>query len=73
MAIKSTALQASMQRGNPTDDIKSVVGGIYTDLKRLLNLTTCGNNTYSFLRDTIAPLVTRDTVVYAELKYDVLG
>ena len=68
LAIKSKALVDSIARGNPTDDIKSAAGQFYTETKKLLSLTQCGNDTESFLRDTMAPLVTSDTKVYNELK-----
>ena len=58
-------------RKNPKDDIKSASGDIYTNLKKLLELTQCGNNTNTFLRDTMAPLITPDTKVYSELKKEI--
>lgn len=36
-------------------------------LKKRLNLTQCGNNAYTFIRDTLAPLITPDMDIYNEL------
>jgi predicted ATPase len=71
--LKYNALQSSINRGNPTDDIKSAAGDIYNDLRKLLVLKCCGNNHESFLRDTMAPLVTSETAVYVELKKDIFN
>ena len=54
----------SIARGNPSDDVKSAAGKIYTELKRRLGLTQCGNNTEAFTRDTMASLVTPETSAY---------
>lgn len=70
---KNDAIAGSIERGNPVDDVKSASGAMYNDLKRILQLTRCGNNTYSFLRDTIAPLVTPDTAAYKELEKCIFG
>lgn len=66
--IKKNAISNSIERGNPSDDIKSASGEIYIGLKRTLNLRQCGNDTHSFLRDTIAQLITPDMAIYQELK-----
>lgn len=55
-------------RQNPADDVKSASGPICVDLKKILGLIRCGNTTESFLRDTMAPLITPDTNVYKELE-----
>ncbi len=70
---KTQALADSQARGNPSDDIKSASGQFYTELKRLLTLTGCGDNTEAFLKDTMAPLVTPDTQTYQMLKTDIFG
>jgi len=72
LEIKSNAIQSSIARGNPNDDIKSASGEIYTGLKRLLNLTKCGNETESFMRDTLARLITPDMQIYKELKQEIV-
>ena len=71
--FKKQAITESIGRGNPTDDIKSASGKIYTGLKRLLSLTKCGNTKDAFLRDTIAPLITEDTQIYKELESEIFG
>ncbi len=71
--IKEDALIASVARGNPTDDIKSAAGTIYNELKTTLSLTQCGNSANTFLRDTMARLVTPETNVYLKLKEEIFG
>lgn len=73
LQAKQNALKDSIERGNPEDDIKSASGEIFTELKRILSLTQCGNNTSAFLRDTIAPLVSEETNVYKELENEIFG
>ena len=73
LELKKTALENSRNRENPIDDIKSASGEIYNGLKKILQLTQCGNNTHSFLRDTMAPLITPDMSVYNELKDCIFG
>ena len=70
---KKDKINASIQRNNAIDDIKSASGEIYIELKRILGLTQCGNNHYAFLRDTITPLVTEETDVYQELEREIFG
>ena len=69
--LKKKAMASSVLRGNPTNDLKSASGEIYVGLKKLLSLTNCGNSTETFLRDTIAPLITHDTRVYSQLKKEI--
>lgn len=73
LAAKASAMAASVTRGNATDDVKSAAGGIYVETKKILALTGVGNDSNSFLRDTLAPLVVPGTAVYDELKRDVFG
>lgn len=68
LAAKQSAINESISRGNSTDDVKSASGKIYTEIKSILELTQCGNNTEAFLKSTIVPLVTKETEVYNELK-----
>lgn len=65
---KKEALKDSVERGNPSDDIKSASGTFYTKAKAILELTQCGNTKEAFLKSTIIPLVTKETEVYKELK-----
>lgn len=71
LKAKNDAIQESISRGNPADDIKSASGKIFTELKRILSLTQCGNNNCAFIRDTMAPLVSEDTLLYSELEKDI--
>lgn len=68
---KNQAVNESVYRDNPVDDIKSASGKIFTELKRILSLTKCGNNKCAFVRDTLAPLITDDTNVYKELEKEI--
>lgn len=68
LEAKENAVRESIGRGNPPDDIKSASGNIFTELKRILSLTQCGNNKCAFVRDTMAPLVTEGTNVFLELE-----
>lgn len=70
---KQKALTDSVSRGNAPDDFKKASSGIYLSLKRRLSLTQCGNNPDSFMRDTLAPLITPDMDVYKELETEILG
>lgn len=70
---KQTAISNSVNRGNPQDDVKSAKGDIYNTAKQLLNLRGAGNTADAFCRDTLAPLVSPSTQVYAELKKDIFG
>lgn len=69
--VKEVAIKNSVARGNAPDDYKSARGEIYNDLKGQLNLTNCGNNADSFIRDTLAPLITPDMDVYKQLETEI--
>lgn len=73
LRAKENAINNSIARENPVDDIKSASRDIYRELKRILKLTGCGNSIPIFLRNIIAPLITPDTTVYKELKKDIFG
>lgn len=66
-------MKNSIARGNPADDYKSAQGDIYNSLKRNLELIKCGNNAETFIRDTLASLITPDMDVYRELEYEIFG
>ena len=55
------------------DDLKPASGQIYIACKKIFGLTQCGNDTKTFMRDTLAPLIKPDTLVYKELKRDIFG
>lgn len=73
LQAKNKAIEDSVSRGNPHDDIKSASGTIYTELKRILDLNKCGSNTCSFLRDTISPLITEETEIYQTLEREIFN
>jgi predicted ATPase len=73
IAEKQNAIQASIDRRNAPDDIKSASEGIYQAAKRLLGLTACGNNARAFMRSTLAPLIRPGMAVYQELKVDIFS
>lgn len=70
---KMNALDASVKRGNAADDYKSARGEIYIALKNRLKLTKCGNTADTFIRDTLAPLITFDMDVYKRLEEEIFG
>lgn len=70
---KNEALTASIARGNAADDYKSARGDIYNALKKRLTLAKCGNNADTFIRDTLAPLITPDMNVFKKLETEVFG
>lgn len=70
---KNSAMRESIERGNPEDDVKSASGRIFTEIKKILGLTQCGNNKCAFLRDTMAPLVTEETRVYQEIEDEIFS
>lgn len=70
---KNEALTASIARGNAADDYKSARGDIYNALKKRLTLVKCGNNADTFIRDTLAPLITPDMNVFKTLETEVFG
>lgn len=55
------------------DDLKPCSGSIYNACKDILGLTGCGNDAKAFMRVTLAPLLTDDMGVYAELRRDIFG
>ena len=70
---KAKVIEESIKRGNPSDDIKSASGDIYVSLKRILELTKCGNTKDAFFRDTIAPLITEETQIYKNLEIEIFS
>ena len=53
------------------DDLKPASGQIYNACKSILGLANPGNNTKTFMRDTLAPLIKPGMVVYDELERDI--
>lgn len=73
LKAKADAVTRSVTRGNPVDDLKSAAGEITVAIRKILAMTTGGNTTETFLRDTLAPLVREAETVYAELRDDLFG
>ena len=73
LSIKQRAINNAVSRGRDATDIKSAAGEMIDGIRRRLSLRNAGNRTSSFLRDTIAPLITPDTTVYQQLKADIFG
>ena len=72
LAKKQEILRAS-RPSDPSDNLKPASGQIYNACKEILGLASPGNKTPTFMRDTLAPLVTPDTQVYKEMKRDIFG
>ena len=53
------------------DDLKPASGQIYNACKSILGLANPGNNTKTFMRDTLAPLIKPGMAVYDELERDI--
>jgi len=70
---KNRLIDNNRDTGKPYDDYKKIRGEYYVFLKSKLNLTRCGNDSDSFLRDTMARLITEDTEVYKTLEADIFG
>jgi len=73
LAAKDKALSDSVGRGCPTDDVKSASGAFYVAAKKILSLNRSGSNFEAFCLNSLVPLVTPETSVYAVLRKDVLG
>jgi len=71
LTAKAKAIDESVARGNPNDDLKRASGSLYNEIKKILKLTRSGNTTAAFLRDILAPLITEQTKIYAELRKDI--
>jgi RecF/RecN/SMC family protein len=72
-ALKSAAIDASVTRGNSSDDIKKAAGEIVNGLRQQFKVTARGNSTEAFERNVLAPLIVPGTKVYADLKRDIFG
>jgi energy-coupling factor transporter ATP-binding protein EcfA2 len=67
----NSAKTKSVDRGNPADDLKSASGEIYLACKRVLSLPQSGNDAKSFMRDTLSPLVTSETLTFKNLREEI--
>ena len=73
LSIKQQAINNAVSRGKDVTDIKSAAGEMIDGIRRRLSLRNAGNTTSAFLRDTMAPLITPDIMVYQQLKTDIFG
>ena len=62
-----------LRTGDAEDDLKPASGKIYNACKEQLSLRHSGNSVKTFMRDTLAPLVSQETNIYRELKSDIFG
>lgn len=69
--IKRKAIAESVEQGHDESDIKAASPRMIDGLRKRLALRNSGSFPSAFLRDTIAPLITADMVVYRELKHDI--
>lgn len=68
LRIKQDALNASIGRGNPADDLKLASGDFFTNFKRELALTRVGNKSDAFLKDTLAPIIKPRMRIFEEIE-----
>jgi predicted ATPase len=73
IAEKEKAVQQCVDQGSEKDDLKPARGLIYNSARSVLGLERAGNDADSFLRYTLAPLVSPETCAYQELKRDIFG
>ena len=71
LQIKENAMNNSIQRGNPEDDVKSAANDICTQGKKLLGVTACGNTGEMIMRDTLARLITPDMTIFQTLEREI--
>jgi hypothetical protein len=67
---RDTAISAKNGR---VDNFKQVAGETYVACKKVLGLTASGNNTKTFMRDTLSPLITENTETFKQLRRDIFG
>lgn len=73
LSIKNQKIQESIERGNPTDDVKSAANDICTLGKKLLLLKGCGNSGEYIMRDTLAKMISPDMTIYEELEREIFS
>lgn len=65
---KLQLMRESVERGNPSDDVKSIGGPLYVFVKKALNIVGQGNTKEEFCKSVLAPLVTPETTIYKDLR-----
>ena len=74
LKAKRDEMEAAVRdRGKDVDDVKSAAGSIYVALRRLLMLSGAGQTWEGFAKFTLAPLITSDMAIYAELRQSIFG
>lgn len=68
LSQKQQLIATSVANGNIADDVKQISGQLYVFTKNRLGITQGGNNKEAFCHSTLAPLITSETLVYAELE-----
>lgn len=58
---------------HPPDDFKPAVQFVHHVVMNELELTRSGGTKHAFMRDILAPLITKETPVYKNLKSDIFG
>jgi hypothetical protein len=67
--IKTDAIAASVTRGNLADDVKRAAGEIFQKIRQRFQLSGTGNDTESFERNVLCPLIKPSLTVYRELRH----
>jgi hypothetical protein len=73
LAIKRRAIAEAPSRGIEADNMKKFAGRIYVDVRKRLAIRSGGSTWQAFAKSTLAPLITPELVVFAELERDVFG
>lgn len=73
LSYKRCLLENGGEQGRAVDDVKSVSGQLYVEVKKKLGLIQCGNTAAEFCKSTLVPLISPDMGVYKELEADVFG
>lgn len=73
IAAKANALAKNVERGKPSDDVKSAAAMIFSQIKIILGLPQAGSNQMEFARGMLAPLIHPSTKVYKELRHCIFG
>lgn len=73
VSYRDTRLEASVERGNPSDDFKKVAGEMKVYLSRELGITQPGSTPSAFLAEKVAPIITANMQTYRDLERDIFG
>lgn len=70
---KQEIMNKAREAERQSDDIKSASGELYNLIKGIIDIPRAGNNVNTFMRDTLAPLITEETTIYKILEKDIFG